>query len=352
MNKIIITGVTGQDGSILSEMLLDDDANHIYGAYRRVAGRSYKNLDNISSNPFFSLVDMDLTDPHSVSRVVSSVKPDFFINFAANSFVGNSWDMPVNHFETNCMGVVHCLEAIRQHAPHCKFVSAGTSEMFGDVQYSPQDEKHPLRPRSPYGASKCAAHHAIKVYRESYGMHASHAISFNHESVKRGVEFLPQKVAHGVARISLAMKNGKNYRPLVVGNLDAKRDWSHANDIVRGIWKMANLTKPKDYVLASGKTHTIRDLISAAFQVVGIECAFEGSGFGEKIFIANADRRFNIVEVSKQFYRPAEVDLLMGDYSLAKQDFGWEPKISFNELIKEMVCAAIEKTKNEKSKTN
>ena len=202
MRKIIITGILGQDGANMAEYLLRDKSNHVYGMMRRVANPNYDNISKFKKNKNFKLVVGDLTDEVSINELVKDIKPDYFVNFAANSFVGVSWKMPAHVFDVNAVGVVRCLEAIRNFAPDCRFYSAGSSEEFGDVDYSPQDMKHPMKPRSPYGASKCAAHHIVKVYRESYDMYAVHGLLFNHEGTKRGEEFVTRKITMGVAKLS------------------------------------------------------------------------------------------------------------------------------------------------------
>jgi GDPmannose 4,6-dehydratase len=379
MGKVIVTGVTGQDGSYMVDYLLCNTEHMIYGGVRRLSVPNHKNIEHIS-NPRFKLIDLDVSDPISVSGAIEDIKPDYFINFAANSFVGTSWEMPVNHFQTNTMGVLYELEAIRKYAPNCRYYNAGSSEEFGDVQYSPQDEKHPLRPRSPYGASKASARHIVKVYRDSYKLYAVQGYLFNHESERRGEEFVTRKITKGVARIAKALKEAEHLKnndygfsliPIFIGNVDAKRDWSHAADFVRGIWMMLNqekhsirfldpktrggthgllLTKEiertkylsskiRDYVLSSNETHSVREFITEAFSLAGI--AGKWSGYEEKaIFTYNGHI---LVEVDPCFYRPADVELLKGDSNCVKEDLGWEPRHTFKDLIRRMVQNDMDK---------
>jgi len=338
--RIIVTGVTGQDGSYMVDYLLKNTNHKIYGAVRRLSVKNHKNIEHID-NERFELVDMDVSDPISISGVVEDIRPDYFINFAANSFVGTSWNMPVNHFQTNTMGVLYQLEAIRKYCPKCHYYNAGSSEEFGDVQYQPQDEKHPIRPRSPYGASKASARHIVKVYRESYDMYAVQGWLFNHESERRGEEFVTRKITQAVARIKKDLDAGKKPKILSLGNLDAMRDWSYAKDFIRGVWMMLNqpqgyedIIKPSEYVLASGEMHSVRDFVNAALEWADIWGDWYGEGLDEK-FVTSKGKV--LVEVNPDFYRPAEVNSLWGDASLAKKELGWEPHVAFRDLVEIMV---------------
>ena len=338
MKKIIVTGVLGQDGANMSEYLLfkQNDPVRVYGMYRRSANPNFINTWKFKGHPNFEFVLGDLADEVSINNLVKKIQPDYFINFAANSFVGCSWDMPTQVFNVNAVGVLRCLEALRLHAPNCRFYSAGSSEEFGDVDYSPQDIKHPIKPRSPYGASKAAARHILKVYRESYGMYAVHGILFNHEGTKRGEEFVTRKITKGVARIKHHLETKlsiEELEPIRLGNLNAKRDWSDSEDFVDGVWLMLNQKEPKDYVLSSGETHSIREFVEAAFKTLEIHGEWIGEGLDEKYAL---DGRV-LVEVDHSYYRPAEVSLLLGDSSPIREELGWKPKISFDELVKKMV---------------
>lgn len=378
--RVIITGVTGQTGSYMVEYLLNQEIPNlkVYGVVRRLSQPNHDRITHIEDERF-ELITGDVTDGVSMEKIISGIVPDYFINLAANSFVGNSWDMPLNHIKTNFEGVLHQLEAIKKHAPHCRYYNAGTSEEVGDVDYSPQDEKHIMKPRSPYGVAKCAARHLIKVYRESYGMYAVQGRLYNHESERRGHEFVTRKITMNVARIEKALNENKisDLEPLELGNLDAKRDWSHAEDFVDGIWRMLNQEKfnenlekipysqgsillpfevekrnaqelskhVKEYVLASNETHTVREFVELAFKAAGIDGVWwnlTGKPEDEEYILALPNGlatkiKVTLVKINPKFYRPAEVDLLWGDSTAARTELGWEPKVSFEELVTRMV---------------
>ncbi|MAG59547.1 GDP-mannose 4,6-dehydratase [Candidatus Woesebacteria bacterium] len=331
---IIVTGVTGQDGSHMVDYLLENTNHEIYGGVRRLSVPNHKNIEHVKSDRF-KLISLDLTDSHSIEKNILKLKPDYFINFAAQSFVGASWDYPKQTFETNATAVLDILEAIKTHAPQCRFYNAGTSEEFGDIEYSPQDESHPLRPRSPYGASKAAARHLIKVYRESYDLYAVQGWLFNHEGVRRGEEFVTRKITKSVAKIKQAIDKNLEWEPLELGNLDAYRDWSDAEDFVDGVWKMVNQETPKDYVLSSGNAHTIREFVETAFRFVGIDGYWISSGIKERYKTTVVEQE--LVKINPKFYRPAEVECLLGNSEAARRDLNWEPKISFKCLVEKMV---------------
>lgn len=342
--KIIISGVTGQDGSYMADYLLEHTNHQIYGMVRRSAKPDYSNIENALKNPRFQLVTGDLCDSQSIENIVREINPDYFINFASQSFVGISWQVPEQTFDAGAMGVLRCLEAIRKFAPSCRFYSAGSSEEMGDVQYSPQDLNHPIRPRSPYGAAKAAARHLTKVYRDSYNLYAVHSILYNHESERRGEEFVTRKITKGVARIAKALKNAQKIEPIELGNLDAKRDWSHAKDFVRGVWMMLNQEKPKEYILSSNETHSIREFVEKAFAAANFHGYWTGSGLEEQFILGdkhNSGINIPVVKINPKFYRPAEVDLLWGDSSPARAELGWIPEISFDKLVELMVDCDI-----------
>jgi GDPmannose 4,6-dehydratase len=342
LKKIIITGVTGQDGSYMADYLLEATDSKIYGMVRRASTNNYHNIKHLLNNDRFKLITGDLTDSQSIDNIVREIKPDYFINLAAQSFVGASWQIPEQTFDIDAIGVIRCLEAIRKHAPECKFYNAGSSEELGNVDYSPQDEKHPLKPRSPYGAAKAAARHIVKVYRESYNLFAIQGLLYNHESPRRGEEFVTRKITKEIARVKKALDCGINFEPLQLGNIYAQRDWSHSKDFVKGIWLMLNQTEPKEYLLASGKTYTVKEFIEKAFNIAGIYGEWKGEELNEQFILKKTlnsiyyDNQI-LVEINEKFYRPAEVDLLLGDPSLAKKELNWNQEISFDSLVEEMV---------------
>jgi GDPmannose 4,6-dehydratase len=339
MKNVIVTGVTGQDGSHMVDYLLQNTNFNIYGAVRRLSVPNHENISHIK-DPRFKLVDLDIGDPESIANIVREYKPDYFINFAANSFVGTSWEMPVVHMHTNCMAVLYQLEAIRKFAPKCRYYNAGSSEEFGDVVTVPQSESHPLRPRSPYGASKASARQIVKVWRDSYNLYAVQGWLFNHEGTRRGEEFVTRKITKGVAKIKKTLDENEQsvtVKPIELGNLDSKRDWSDAEDFVAGVWLMLNQEKPKDYVLSSNETHTVREFIELAFAAAGIEGYWLGhKGTVDEIFV-HKDLKYPLVVINPKFFRPAEVDVLLGDSSLARKELNWSPKTSFFQLVKKMV---------------
>ena len=262
MKKILVTGVLGRDGYNMCEFLLKDPDNRVFGMIRRVSNPNYVNCQSFLDNPNFQIVYGDLGDEFSIGKLVHEIQPDFFINLAANSFVACSWDMPQQVMDTNAIGVLRCLEAIKSYQPNCRFYSAGSSEEFGNIDYAPQDMKHPMKPRSPYGVSKCAAHHLVKVYRESYDMYAVHGVLFNHEGTKRGEEFVTRKIILGLIKI---IKN--DLECLELGNLNAKRDWGYAKEYVEAMWKMLQQKEPKDYIIATGKTNKLEKFVDIAFSI-------------------------------------------------------------------------------------
>lgn len=334
--KVLITGVTGQDGSHMADYLINNTDNIIIGGIRRLSVKNHQNIEHLINHDRFKLIDLDITDSSNVERVIQEEQPDYFINFAANSFVGNSWDMPVNHMNTNCMAVLYQLEAIRKHCPSCRYYNAGSSEEWGNVDYSPQDEKHPLKARSPYGASKIAARQLVKVYRESYNLYAIQGWLLNHEGIRRGEEFVTRKITKGVAKIFHQLRVGQLVTPIELGNLDAKRDWSDAEDFVEGVWLMLNNKSQKEYVLSSNETHSIREFVELAFAYAGF--GQENSEWvGEKENEMYMHGSQVLVKINPEYYRPAEVSLLHGDSTLARQELGWKPKSSFQDLVHKMV---------------
>lgn len=345
MKKAIITGILGQDGANMAEHLLSlSESMEVYGMMRRTSNVNKSNINAFENHPNFHLVYGDLTDEVSLDKLVREIQPDYFINFGANSFVGCSWDMPLQVFDVNALGVIRSLEAIRKFKPDCRFYSAGSSEELGDVDYSPQDINHPIKPRSPYGASKAAARHIVKVYRESYDIFAIHSILFNHEGLRRGEEFVTRKITKAVARIKHSIDKGKEFKPLQLGNVNAKRDWSDSEDFVRAVWLMINQKEPKEYVLSSNETHSVKEFVSLAFQEAGIAGLWSGEGLDEKFRIYQENKI--LAEINKGFYRPAEVQLLYGDSDPARTELGWKPEFSFANLVKRMVSNDIQIEKN------
>jgi GDPmannose 4,6-dehydratase len=354
---VIVTGVTGQDGSHMIDYLLENTDTVIFGGVRRLSVYNHNNLSHIQSDRFF-LVNFDLTDSHSIASLIEKIKPDYFINFAAQSFVASSWDFARQTWQTNCTAVLDILEAIRLYRPSCRFYNAGSSEEFGNVSYSPQDENHPLKPRSPYGASKAAARQIVKVYRDSYNLYAIQSWLFNHEGTRRGEEFVTRKISKGVARISFEMSQNQVPTPIELGNIYAKRDWSDSEDFVRCVWMMLNqehhrldlkselyrvpiyskesIDSLKEYVLSSNETHTIKEFIELAFSCLNISGDWVGSDIDEKFILSGTD--IVLISINPNFYRPAEVELLLGNSNLFRNDFNWTPNTTFNELVKKMVA--------------
>jgi len=338
---IIITGVSGQDGSHMVDFLLKNTDYVIFGGVRRLSVYNHENIKHIKSDKFF-LINFDLTDSHSISRIIEKLQPDYFINFAAQSFVGSSWDFPKQTWSTNSTAVLDILEAIRLYKPSCRLYQAGSSEEFGNVEFSPQNEQHPLKPRSPYGASKAACRQLVKVYRDSYNLYAIQGWLFNHEGTRRGEEFVTRKITKNVSRIYHSIKNNEDFAPLELGNIDAQRDWSDAEDFVEGIWMMLNQDKynlnytgtPKEYVLASNETHTIKEFAEKAFMFAGIKGQWIGKDSDLKFI--DKDNKI-LIQINQNLYRPAEVDLLWGDASIAKNELNWKPKSNFDMLVKKMV---------------
>jgi len=333
MKKAIVTGITGQDGAYLAQLLLDK-GYRVYGTYRRVSAPHFWRIAElgIDQHPQLSLIEYDLTDPGAAISMLQRIEPDEIYNLAAQSFVGISFEQPVTTATITGMGALHLLEAIRFVNPRIKYYQASSSEMFGKVQAVPQNESTPFYPRSPYGVAKLFAHWMTINYRESYGIFAASGILFNHESPLRGLEFVTRKVTHGVAQIVTG-----RLECVELGNLDAKRDWGYAPEYVEGMWRMLQAEQPDSYVLATGQTTTIRDFVRMAFDAAGITLTFEGQGVDE-VGIDTRDGSVR-VRVNPRFYRPAEVDLLIGDATKARQQLGWQPVTDVQRLCRLMVQA-------------
>ncbi len=335
MKKALITGITGQDGAYLAQLLLDR-GYEVYGAFRRSSSVNFWRIEElgIEKNPKLFLIEYDLTDLSNTIRTIQKIRPDEIYNLAAQSFVGVSFEQPLATGEITGLGAVNILEAIRIVDKNIKFYQASTSEMFGKVQSIPQNEDTPFYPRSPYAAAKLYAHWMSINYRESYRIFACSGILFNHESPLRGLEFVTRKITDGVAKIKLGKKE-----KIELGNLDAKRDWGYAKEYVEGMYLMLQAKRCDTYVLATNKTQTVRDFVTMAFDVSGIEIEWRGSGEEEKGYDKKSGRI--LVEVNPKFYRPAEVDLLIGDATKAEKKLGWKPETTLRELCKMMVEADI-----------
>ncbi len=321
MKKVLITGITGQDGSYLAEFLLKK-GYEVHGMTRRTSTSNYDRIKSIVDK--INLHSGDLLDQHSITSIIKDVQPDEVYNLAAQSFVQTSWDQPVLTGEFTALGVTRMLEAIRLTKPDTKFYQASSSEMFGKVLESPQNEKTPFYPRSPYGVAKVYGHYITVNYRESYNLFAVSGMLFNHESPRRGLEFVTRKISNGVARIKL----GKQEK-ISLGNLDSKRDWGFAGDYVEAMWLMLQQEKAENFVIGTEETHSIREFLDEAFKIVGID--------NWEPYVVSGDPRY---------VRPAEVDLLIANASKAKEKLGWQPKTSFRELAKIMVEADLEGEKN------
>jgi GDPmannose 4,6-dehydratase len=314
--KALITGVTGQDGSYLAELLLSK-GYEVVGVVRRTSHHSYERIEHLLDR--IEVVAADLLDQHSLTVVLQETRPDEVYNLAAQSYVPTSWTQPVLTGEFTALGVTRILEAIRLVHPSAKFYQASSSEMFGRVTETPQHEATPFYPRSPYGVAKVYGHWITVNYRESYNLYAVSGILFNHESPRRGIEFVTRKVTDGVARIKLGLA-----QEIPLGNLDARRDWGFAGDYVEAMWRMLQRPTPEDYVVGTGQTHSVRDLVEAAFGHVGLDWRKH-------------------VKTDPRFMRPAEVDLLQADPTKAKRELAWSPRVGFRELVAMMVDADLER---------
>lgn len=341
VKKAIITGITGQDGAYLAKLLLEKGYK-VSGTYRRSSSPNFWRLEHLGlrHHPDLDLVEFDLTDMSSALRLVDKAAPDEIYNLAAQSFVGVSFDQPLTTGEITGMGPVHLLEAIRQVKPDTRFYQASTSEMFGKVQEVPQSETTPLYPRSPYAAAKLYAHWMTINYRESYGIYGCSGILFNHESPLRGIEFVTRKITDAVARISMGRQDH-----LELGNLSSQRDWGYAPEYVEGMWRILQAPAPDSYVLATGRTETVRNFVTMAFKAVGRDIEWRGEGLEEEGFAPESGK--TLVKVNPRFYRPAEVDLLIGNPAKAKEKLGWQAHVGLEELCRMMVEADVERVKKE-----
>ena len=338
MKKALITGITGQDGSYLTELLLEKGYK-VFGLIRRKSKEDFGNVEHLKDKITFIYADM--TDLASLVNAIKISDADEIYNLAAQSFVKSSWDSPVSTAEINALGVLNLLEAVRLVKPTARFYQASTSEMFGKVQEIPQKETTPFYPRSPYGVAKLYGHWITINYRESYNLFACSGILFNHESERRGLEFVTRKITHAAAMI----KEGKQ-EFVELGNLDAKRDWGHSKDYVKAMWLMLQQDQPDDYVVATGETRTAREFAKEAFKAIGIDVEFKGTGLDE-VGVNKANGKV-VVKVNKDFYRPAEVELLIGNPKKAEEKLHWKREISFHELVERMAKNDLELVRNNK----
>ena len=339
MKVAVITGITGQDGAYLAKLLLEKGYK-VYGTYRRTSSVNFWRIEElgVKNNESLELVEYDLTDLSSSIRLIQEVQPDEVYNLAAQSFVGVSFDQPLATAEITGLGPVNLLEAIRIVNPKIRFYQASTSEMFGKVQEIPQRESTPFYPRSPYGVAKLYAHWMVINYRESYDIFATSGILFNHESPLRGQEFVTRKITDAVAKIKLGKQD-----VLELGNMDAKRDWGFAKDYVEGMWRMLQADKPDTYVLATNRTETVRDFVTMSFKAANIELQWSGSDENE--IATDKTTGKVVVRVNPKFYRPAEVELLIGNPKKAKDELDWEPTTTLEELCQMMVEEDLRRNK-------
>ena len=331
MKTALITGITGQDGSYLAELLLEK-GYEVHGIVRRSSMINTHRIDHIYDNPNLTLHYGDLTDATNIIGVIKKTEPDEIYNLGAQSHVKVSFETPEYTGNVDGLGTLRVLEAVRLLGMEDKVrvYQASTSELYGKVQETPQTETTPFYPRSPYGVAKLYGFWIVKNYRESYGMHASSGILFNHESPRRGETFVTRKITRGLSRISVGLQDC-----LYLGNLDAKRDWGHAKDYARAMWLMLQQDEPDDYVIATGEQYTVREFVNKASNYFGMKIEWMGEGMDEVGYDWNTKRP--VVKVSEKYFRPAEVESLLGDATKAKEKLGWEPEISFKELIEDMV---------------
>lgn len=345
LKRAIITGITGQDAAYLAEFLLSKNYE-VYGTFRRNSSMNFWRIDElgIRNHKNLHLVEFDLTDPGAAIKMLQDIEPDEIYNLAAQSFVAVSFKQPYTTTMASGVGALNLLEAIRLINPKIKFYQASTSEMFGKVQQTPQTESTPFHPRSPYGVAKLFAHWATINYRESYGIFGCCGILFNHESPLRGIEFVTRKITDGVAKIKLGQQE-----ILELGNLSALRDWGFAKDYIEGMYLMMQKELPSEYVLSTGRTTSVRDFVIMSFKVAGISVASRGQGDQEELFDIHSGKV--VVRVNPDFYRPAEVDLLIGNPEKAYRELGWQAKTSLEELCKIMVEKDLERnSRNENYK--
>jgi GDPmannose 4,6-dehydratase len=343
MKKVaLISGITGQDGSYLTELLLNKDYE-VHGIMRRSSSFNTFRIDHIYNNPEylnqkFFLHYGDLTDSSNLNRLVEKIRPTEIYNLGAQSHVQVSFEVPEYTAEVDGIGTLRFLDAIKETGIRTRFYQASTSELYGKVQEIPQTEKTPFYPRSPYAAAKLYAYWIVVNYREAYNVFASNGILFNHESERRGKTFVTRKISVAASKIVLGQQE-----QLLLGNLDSKRDWGYAPEYVEGMWRMLQANEPDDYVLATNETHSIREFVEETFKVLGDEIIWDGTGIGEKGILKSSGKA--VVSIDPKYFRPTEVDLLIGDPAKAKEKLGWEPKVTFKQLVRIMVDSDFEKAK-------
>jgi len=336
MKKALIAGITGQDGSYLSELLLDK-GYEVHGIIRRSSSFNTKKIDHIYDK--LKLHFGDVTDPSVIANLISKIQPDEIYNLAAQSHVQVSFEIPYYTGQVDAIGTLNILEAIKNHCPKAKFYQASTSELFGKVQETPQNENTPFYPRSPYGVAKLYGYWIVKNYREAYNLFACNGILFNHESPRRGLTFVTRKITSELVRIKYGEK-----KTLRLGNLDAKRDWGHAREYVDGMWRMLQLDVPEDFVLATGKFYSVREFVELAAHYLEYEIEWKGEGINEKGYDKDSGKL--LIEIDPKYFRPTEVDLLLGDATKAKEKLNWEPKTEFKNLVEEIIKSDIEQLVN------
>ncbi len=333
VKRALITGIRGQDGAYLAKFLLEK-GYEVIGGDRRSSDGDYWRLKALGIDKEVKIVYLDLLELTNIMRVIDKYKPDEVYNLAAQSFVQASFEQPLLTSEVNALGVLRILEALRVFMPEVRFYQASTSELFGKVQAIPQDENTPFYPRSPYGVSKLFAFWITKNYREAYGMFAVNGILFNHESPLRGLEFVTRKITYGLARIKYGLQD-----KIILGNLEAKRDWGYAPEYVEAMWLMLQADTPEDYVVATGETHSVREFVEIAAEVCGFQLVWKGKGTEERGIDQKTGK--TIIEISSEFYRPAEVDILLGNPRKIYEKLGWKPRTSFRELVQIMMEADL-----------
>jgi GDPmannose 4,6-dehydratase len=334
--KALITGITGMDGSHLAELLLEK-GYEVHGIIRRTSTFNTDRIDHIFDK--LKLHYGDVTDPLVISNLVSQIQPDEIYNLAAQSHVKVSFEIPYYTAQVDGLGTLAILEAVKNHCPKARVYQASTSELYGGMGYNMPEtgytETSPMHPRSPYGVAKLYGLWITKNYRESYGMHISNGILFNHEGERRGETFVTRKITIGLSKIKKSLLNKEDFESLKLGNLYSKRDWGYAKDYVEGMWRMLQMDKPDDYVLATNETHSIKEFIDLAVDYIGIDTEWVGEGINEKLVTKSSGKV--IIEIDEKYYRPAEVDILLGDYSKAKEVLGWQPVVTFENLVKIMI---------------